>query len=88
MKIGTLNEFYNFIKSNHNGINSKELIKNLKKYRDISDMEEISEELPPPEAAVPEQDVQQGFDAMDQQQQQPQKPVKKKTNIPGSGETY
>lgn len=35
---------YNFIKSNHNGINSKELIKNLKKYRDISDMEEISEE--------------------------------------------
>jgi hypothetical protein len=54
-------------------------------------MQEISEELPPPEAAVPQQDVDQGFDAMQQQSQQPQKgipPVKNKTTIPGTGEAY
>ena len=51
-------------------------------------MQEISEELPPPEAAVPQEDVDQGFAAQDQQQKQASAPVKKKTNIPGSGEAY
>lgn len=35
---------YNYIISNHNGINSQELIDNLEKYRELSDMEEINEE--------------------------------------------
>jgi hypothetical protein len=33
---------YNFIVSNHNGINSNELIKNLEKFREISDKDEVS----------------------------------------------
>ena len=33
---------YNYIVSNTNGINSNELIKNLEKYRDLADEEEIS----------------------------------------------
>ena len=33
---------YNYIVSNTNGINSDELIKNLEKYRDLADKEEIS----------------------------------------------
>lgn len=34
---------YNYIVSNFNGISSQELIKNLKKYREISDDEEVSD---------------------------------------------
>jgi hypothetical protein len=33
---------YNYIVSNYNGIDSKELIKNLEKYRDLADQETIS----------------------------------------------
>ena len=33
---------YNYIVSNHNGINSEELVKNLEKYRDIADQGEMS----------------------------------------------
>jgi hypothetical protein len=33
---------YNYIVSNYNGINSKELIKNLEKYRDLADQETVS----------------------------------------------
>ena len=34
---------YNYIISNHNGLDSQELIKNLKKYRDIADEEDMSD---------------------------------------------
>ena len=33
---------YNYIVSNHNGINSNELVKNLEKYRDLADEEQLS----------------------------------------------
>ncbi len=33
---------YNYIVSNHNGINSNELVKNLEKYRDLADEEPLS----------------------------------------------
>lgn len=35
---------YNFIQKNHNGISKSELIKNLKKYRDFVDEDEMSED--------------------------------------------
>jgi len=33
---------YNLIVSNHNGLSSKELVKNLEKYRDLADQENVS----------------------------------------------
>ena len=34
---------YNYIVSDHNGLNSQELVKNLRKYRDIADEEDMSD---------------------------------------------
>lgn len=34
---------YNYIVSNHNGLDSNELVKNLRKYRDIADEEDMSD---------------------------------------------
>lgn len=56
-------------------------------------MQEMAEEMPPPEMMVPQQEVDQGFDAMQQQSQNSPmpdkpKPVQKKTNIPGKGSAH
>jgi hypothetical protein len=61
---------------------------------EIADMmQEMAEEMPPPETMIPDQEVNQGFAGMKQQeqdQQAQQKPnnTNNKANIPGKGSAY
>jgi hypothetical protein len=90
-RINTLNQIQPYIGKYFSDMWIRKNILNQTDEDIMEMMQQISEEMPPPEAMVPQQEVDQGFDAMQQQSNQSpvsSKPVEKKTNIPDKGSAH